>query len=164
MSSKIIVKRFPCFHVENYSHQQESTGAAFVLWWYRLQGRSSHHSLEPQNWVMLFGAWGNDRLLLHGSIMAITVSIVSALLKVAILQDWWERTAWTRSGTELGMKAQPRKISSFTYSLRTRHFSQLCNRGETGISHPGNRNFLEGPEASVASAFVSGTKTFPKHV
>lgn len=37
--------------------------------------------------LCFFGARGNDRLLLCVNIMPITVSIVSALLKVAVLQD-----------------------------------------------------------------------------
>ena len=38
MPSKIIVKSFACFHVEDYSCQEEAVGAVFVLPWYQLQG------------------------------------------------------------------------------------------------------------------------------
>ena len=69
--------------------------------------------------LCFFGARGNDRLFLLVNIMPIIVSIVSALLNVAILQDRWEGTTRTLSGSQPGMKSEPSKISPFIHLLRT---------------------------------------------
>lgn len=101
MSSKIIVKSGACFHAENYSYQKRAAGLdqaipAITCW-----------SLTTG--LCFFGASGNDRLSLLANIMPIIVSIVSALLNVAMLRGRWKRTAGTLSGTKLGMKSLPGK-------------------------------------------------------
>lgn len=84
-------------------------------------------------------------ILLLANMMPITVSVVSALLKVAVLPGRGEGAAGTLSGAELRMKSKPPKISPFICSGQ----GVLPNSASDGRETPlalGTGTSREGPK------------------